>query len=79
MARKKLNSIEKISKALIDSNTINEEFALMINKGQNYFRLKESFRTKYNQVSDIECNGLIEHGKKIGKNKKLRLKVKTKV
>ena len=51
----------------------------MINKGQNCFRLKESFRTKYNQVSDIECNGLIEHGKKIGKNKKLRLKVKTKV
>ena len=45
----------------------------MINKGQNCFRLKESFKTKQNQVSDIECNRLIEHGKKIGKNERLRL------
>ena len=47
LARCKLSSIKKIiSKALIDSNIIHEEFTLMINKGQNCFRLKESFKTK---------------------------------
>ena len=41
LARSKLNIIEKIlSKSLIDSDINHEEFTLVINNEQNYYRLK---------------------------------------
>ena len=43
MVRGKLNSIEKIiSESLIDSDISQDEFTLVINEEQNYFRLKEN-------------------------------------
>ena len=43
MVRDKLNSIEKIiSESLIDSDISQDEFTLVINEEQNYFRLKEN-------------------------------------
>ena len=74
-----MNSIEKIiSKALIDPDLSHEEFILVINKEQNYFRLKESIRAKDDQLSDIERDRLIEHGKRVGQNERLNKKTKHK-
>lgn len=56
-----------ICKALIDSNISNQEFTLVINKEQNQFRLKESIRTKDDQLSDIEQDRFIEHVKELGR------------
>lgn len=43
----KLNTIEKIlSKGLIEFDVSHDEFTLVINEGQNYFRLKESIKPK---------------------------------
>ena len=39
----------------------------MINEEQNYFRLEEN-KAKDDQLSDIERDRLIEHGKRIGQN-----------
>ena len=47
LAGSKLNNIEKIiSKALIDSDISYDEFTLVINEEQNYFRLKRNIRAK---------------------------------
>ena len=60
LARNKLNSIErKISEALINNEIIHEE-------------LKESIRIMNSQRSDVENNGLIEEGKKIGNNEVIK-------
>ena len=64
-------------KVIADSNTSHENFILVINEEQNYFRLKESIRSKDNQLSNIEWNRLIEHGKSIGQNERQSLKLKT--
>ena len=53
---------QTIPKVLIDSGISHEEFTLVINEEQNYFRLKESIRSKDDQLSDIERDRLIEHG-----------------
>ena len=59
-----MKSVEEIiSKALTDSDISHEEFVLVTNKEQNYFRLKESIGAKDDQLSDIERDRLIEHGK----------------
>ena len=47
-----------ISRALIGYKIDNEEFILVINEEQNYFRLMERFRAKYDQLSDIEWDRL---------------------
>lgn len=76
----KLNSIERIvSKLLIDSNISHAEFTLVINKEQNYFRIKESIRAKDDQLTEVEWNKLIDHGKRIEKNQRISLKLKTDV
>ena len=60
LARNILNSIErKISEALINNEIIHEE-------------LKESIRIMNSQRSDVENNGLIEEGKKIGNNEVIK-------
>lgn len=41
------------------------------------FKAKEYIRTKHDQLSDIEKNILIEHGKRNGKNKRQSLELKT--
>ena len=47
LASSKLNTIEKIlSKGLIEFDVSHDEFTLVINEGQNYFRLKESIKPK---------------------------------
>lgn len=46
----------------MDTNIGHEEF----NEEQNYFRLKESIRAKDYQLSNIERDRLMEHGKKTG-------------
>ena len=57
LARSKVNSIEnKISKALIDNEIINEE--------QKYRELKESIRMMNSHRSDAEKVNLIDEGKK---------------
>ena len=67
-----------ISKALIDYNISHEEITPVINEEQNYFRLKESIRAKDDQLSDIERDRLIEHGKRVGQNERLNKKTKHK-
>ena len=80
LARSKLNSIERIvSKLPIDSNISHAEFTLVINKEQNYFRIKESIRAKDDQLTEVEWNKLIDHGKRIEKNQRISLKLKTDV
>ena len=65
LARSKLNSIEnKISKALMDNEIINEE--------KIYRELKESIRMMNSQRSDVEKISLIEEGKKIGINEVIK-------
>lgn len=69
----KLNIIEKTkSKALIDTDINHDEFTLMINEEQIYFRLKENIRAKNNQLGAIEKGRLIEHDKRIGIKEILR-------
>ena len=54
LARSKLNSIEKlISQALIDLEISHEKYKSIINKEENYRRLKENIR---NIKSDDELN-----------------------
>lgn len=48
----------------------------MIKEYQNYFWLKERIREK-DQLSDNECNRLIEHDKSIGQIERLSLELKT--
>ena len=68
-----------------DSDISQEEFTLITNQKHNYLRLKEIIRTKDSQQSGIETNRLIEHGKRIGIDEKLKqvlrknLKLKTEV
>lgn len=53
----KLNSIEKISKALVDSDIIHEEFLLVIKEEQNYNRLEEILAQKIAKwVSFVKVN-----------------------
>lgn len=54
---------------MIDSDISNEEFMLLINDEQNYFRWKESIRAKDNQISDKEWDKLTEHRKMAGQIK----------
>ena len=69
MARSKLKNIVKIIfYALTDSDISYDEFTLMINKEQSYFRLKESIGSKEDQLGDIIKDRLIEYGKKAGTN-----------
>ena len=42
----KLNSIKKISKALVNSDIIHEEFCIVIKEEQNYHSLKEILAQK---------------------------------
>ena len=66
LARSKLNSIEsKISEALINNEIRHEDFKKIINEGQKYRELKESFRMQNSQRSCSEETNLIEEGKKI--------------
>lgn len=48
-----------ISKALIDSNITHELFIPVTNEEQKLFILKESIRTREDQLSNIEQNRLI--------------------
>lgn len=54
---------------MIDSDISNEEFMLLINDEQNYFKWKESIRAKDNQISDKEWDKLTEHRKMAGQIK----------
>ena len=56
----------KISKALINNETIHEDFMAIINQEKNYQELKESIRMMNSQKSDVEKISLIEEGKRIG-------------
>ena len=58
----------KISKALINNETIHEDFMATINQEKNYQELKESIRMMNSQKSDVEKISLIEKGKEIGIN-----------
>ena len=58
----------KISKALINNETIHEDFMAIINQEKNYQELKESIRMMNSQKSDVEKISLIEEGKEIGIN-----------
>ena len=55
-----------MSKALIDSDISHEEFQIMINNKQNYFRLTKSTIVKDSRLGDTERNKLIEHHKRVG-------------
>ena len=62
-----MNSKAKIiSEALIKFDISHEEFTPVINEKENNFVLKKTTRAKYNQLSHVERDRLIEHGKKIG-------------
>ena len=56
----------KISKALINNETIHEDFMAIINQEKKYQELKESIRMMNSQKSDVEKISLIEKGKRIG-------------
>ena len=65
--RSTLNSIEsKVSEALINSETSDDDFMVIINEETKYRELKESIRMMNSQRSDSEKINLIEEGKKIG-------------
>ena len=69
LARSKLKNVVKIIfYALIDSDISYNEFTLMINKEQSYFRLKESIGAKEDQVGVIIKDRLIEYDRKAGSN-----------
>ena len=69
LASSKLNTIEKTSKGLIEFEVSHDEFTLVINEDQNYFRLKESIRPKEDCLGDIDRDRLTEHSKRIRINK----------
>ena len=71
LASSKLNTIEKTSKGLIEFEVSHDEFTLVINEDQNYFRLKESIRPKEDYLGDIDRDRLTEHSKGIRINKTL--------
>ena len=54
MASGKLLAQEIISNALIYSDISNDEFILMINEEQNYFKLKERIGALENLLIDIK-------------------------
>ena len=56
----------KISKALINNETIHEHFMAIINQEKKNQELKESIRMMNSQKSDVEKISLIEEGKRIG-------------
>ena len=56
----------KISKALINNETIHEDFMAIINQEKKNQELKESIRMMNSQKSDVEKISLIEEGKRIG-------------
>ena len=56
----------KISKALINNETIHEDFMAIINQEKKNQELKESIRMMNSQKSDVEKISLIEKGKRIG-------------
>ena len=56
----------KISKALINNETIHEDFMAIINQEKENQELKESIRMMNSQKSDVEKISLIEEGKRIG-------------
>ena len=58
----------KISKALINNETIHEDFMAIINQEKKNQELKESIRMMNSQKSDVEKISLIEEGKEIGIN-----------
>ena len=66
LARRKLNSIEKlVSQALIDFEISHEEFKTTINEEENYRRLKESIRM---MKSDDEKDELSKNNENIREN-----------
>ena len=72
-ARSKLNSTEsKISEALINNETIHEDWLVILNEEKKYRELKESIRMMNGQRSDAEKISLIEEGKKIGINEVIK-------
>ena len=54
-----MNSTEKNIQSTDTFSISHEEFMLVINEEQNYFRLKETVRTKDSQRSDMERDRLI--------------------
>ena len=56
----------KISKVLINNETIHEDFMAIINQEKKNQELKESIRMMNSQKSDVEKISLIEEGKRIG-------------
>ena len=72
LARSELNSIKKISKALMDNEISHEDFETIINEEKKYRELKESMRMMNSQKSDAEKVNLIEEGKTIGINEVIR-------
>ena len=53
LTRSKLNSIEKMFKALTDSDLSHDKFTLVVDDEQNYFKQKESIRVKGNHHGNI--------------------------
>ena len=86
MGKKKINTerliycaeIKEQNEKLIPKALIHY-IILVINEEQNHFRLKESIRSKDEQLNDFERDRLIEHGKKIKQSERLSLKLKTDV
>ena len=73
LARNKLNSIEsKISEALINNESIHEDFMTSINEEKKYQELKESIRMINSQGGNFGIINLIEEGKKIGINEVIK-------
>ena len=73
LARNKLNSIEsKISEALINNESIHEDFMTSINEEKKYQELKESIRMINSQGGNVGIINLIEEGKKIGINEVIK-------
>ena len=62
----------KISKALINNETIHEDFMAIINQEKKYQELKESIRMMNSQKSDVEKISLIEERKNIGINEVIK-------
>ena len=60
LARSKLNTTNKSSKALINNEISHKDFMIIINEERNYEELKESIRMMNSQRSDPETINLIE-------------------
>ena len=73
LVRAKLNSIEsKMSKALINNETSQEDFMTIINEENKYWKLGESIGMMNSQRSDVEKINLIEEDNKIGINEVIK-------